>query len=77
MRRSALGGLALCTGLILLYASSWSSHEEQADALVQEGVFTPGVQVNIPQMYAQPQQPVFQSMADVAIGTNGAGSNGM
>ena len=75
--RRLWGVSALIAGLICLYVGS---QKMSTTSLVQEGIFTPGVQVTmVPQEVGSvaPVQAPVESLAEVATGTSGAGSNGM
>ena len=78
MRRLWLWGAPpLTAGLLCLYVLNNFSN---TTSLVQEGIFTPGLQVTmVPEQVdaaTQEQAPV-QSLAEVATGTYGTGANGM
>jgi hypothetical protein len=77
MRRLWLWGApALTAGLFCLYVVSQLTNRT---SLVEEGIFTPGVQVTmVPQeVDSATQQAPVQSLAEVATGSYGAGPNGM
>jgi hypothetical protein len=69
---------ALTAGLVCLLVLSQRGRDSASESLVQEGIFTPGVQVTLePRAVPSARQATVQSLADVAMGTHGAGSNGM
>ncbi len=69
---------ALTAGFVCLLAFSQRGGDSASESLVQEGIFTPGVQVTlVPRAVPSARQATTQSLADVAMGTHGTGSNGM
>jgi hypothetical protein len=69
---------ALTAGLVCLLVLSQRGEDSSSESLVQEGIFTPGVQVTlVPRAVPSARQATVQSLAEVAMGSHGTGANGL
>mmetsp|Transcript_44144 Transcript_44144/g.88534 ORF Transcript_44144/g.88534 Transcript_44144/m.88534 type:complete len:430 (-) Transcript_44144:187-1476(-) len=74
-RSPLLAAAVLATAALAVTGWSYLNQRESAVGLAQEGVFTPGLEINMVPRRA-PTQRLFQSKAQVAMGQNG-GQNGL